>query len=195
MLLERGTELFAFVHLTFQEYFAAWEICRRCGKDADRAWEEISPCLHQGHWREVILLLIAKLDEMYPDEMGQELIQKILEAESPYEDLLKRNLLMAGACLADDVTAETETYQLILDEIISAAMRSPYSLQKSSAADVLKDLLVPLREPLDSVRRDERRCILGANESDAPAEESSVKNLTIDPLRLFSRNLKRVDRP
>ena len=64
VLLERGIELYAFVHLTFQEYFAAWEISRRCRGNADRVWEQIHSCLHDSHWREVILLLIAELDEL-----------------------------------------------------------------------------------------------------------------------------------
>ncbi len=139
VLLERGTELYAFVHLTFQEYFAAYDIYRRCRGDVEKVWEEISPNLHDSHWQEVILLLIAKLNGEY-DEIGEELIQKILNAETPYDDLLQRNLFLAAACLADDVTAEVETYEPILDKIIDGVFHSPYRVQWEYAIDILKDL-------------------------------------------------------
>jgi len=140
VLLERGTELYAFVHLTFQEYFAAWNIYRLCRGDADKVWDAISPCLHDSHWREVILLLIAKLDDQF-DGIGEELIGKILDAETPYDHLLKRNLLLAGACLADDVVMEAGTYEKILDEIVDMSAFSPYSLQRENAREVSRDLL------------------------------------------------------
>ena len=139
VLLERGTQLYAFVHLSFQEHFAACDIYRRCGANADKVWEEISGYLHDSHWRDVILLLVAKLDD-WSDDIGEELMGKILEARTPYEDLLKRNLFLAGSCLAEDVTAEAGTCKHILDEIIGLAISSPYSAQKQYAADILRDL-------------------------------------------------------
>jgi len=73
--------------------------------------------LHDSHWREVILLLIAKPSSEF-DEIGEELIQKILNTEAPYEELQQRNLFLSASCLADDVTVKVETYQPILDKII-----------------------------------------------------------------------------
>ena len=139
VLLERGTELYAFVHLTFQEYFAAYDIYRRCRGDVEKVWKEISPHLHDSHWREVILLLIAKLSSEY-DEIGGELIQKILNAETPDDDLLQRNLFMAASCLADDVTAKEKTSEFILKKTIDRAIYSPYSIHRENGIDILKDL-------------------------------------------------------
>ncbi|MFC1713769.1 HEAT repeat domain-containing protein [Candidatus Poribacteria bacterium] len=128
-----------FLHLTFQEYFAAYDISLRSGSDAETVWAEISPHLHDSRWREVILPLVAMLDRKY-EGMGQNLVEKLLRAKSPYEDLLKRDLLLAGSCLADDVTAEVATYQRILNEAIEIAMNSRYSLQKERAEDILQDI-------------------------------------------------------
>ncbi|MBI1923196.1 HEAT repeat domain-containing protein, partial [Candidatus Poribacteria bacterium] len=139
VLLERGTELYAFVHLTFQEYFAAYDIYRQCGSDVEKVWREIAPYLHDSHWQEVIRLLVAKLNGEF-DWIGEVLIRKILSAETPYEDLLKRNLLLAAACLADDVATEVETYQPILDKTVDMALGSPYDFQRDYAKGILKEL-------------------------------------------------------
>ena len=50
-------------------------------------------------------------------------------------------MFLAGACLADDVTAEAGTYEWILDEIADAAIRSPYEIQREYAAEISGDLL------------------------------------------------------
>jgi hypothetical protein len=138
-LVSSADGYYRFLHLTFQEYFTAYDIFLRCGDDADAVWAEISPHLHDPRWREVILPLVAKLDRGY-EGIGQNLVEKILNANSPYEDLLKRDLLLAASCLADDVATEVATYQRILNETIKIAMHSRYSLQKERAADVLRDV-------------------------------------------------------
>jgi len=138
-LVSHADDYYRFLHLTFQEYFAAYDIYRRCRDDVDGIWAEISLHLHNSRWREVILLLVAKLDREY-DGMGQKLVEKILNAGTLHEDLLKRDLFMAGSCLADDVTVLVGTYEEILAEIIGVAMYSPYRLQQGYSVDILREL-------------------------------------------------------
>jgi HEAT repeat protein len=138
VLLERGTELYAFVHLTFQEYFTACDIYNGSEMNQSKIWKQILPYLHDSHWQEVIRLLIAKMNSF--DRVGQKFIERIIKAKTPYEPLLKRNLLLAGMCLADDVNAEPVTYQKILDEIIELVMKSPFNVQRGYAIDVLREV-------------------------------------------------------
>jgi HEAT repeat protein len=138
VLLERGTELYAFVHLTFQEYFTACDVYNGSEMNQSKIWKQILPYLHDSHWQEVIRLLIAKMNSF--DRVGQKFIERIIKAKTPYEPLLKRNLLLAGMCLADDVNAEPVTYQKILDEIIELVMKSPFNVQRGYAIDVLREV-------------------------------------------------------
>lgn len=59
-LLEERSELFQFVHLTFQEFLAA----RLLAKQRQEAWPALLPLIEQAWWREVLLLLYgyAKMD-------------------------------------------------------------------------------------------------------------------------------------
>lgn len=56
ILVERGKQRYGFLHLTFEEYFAARELEKR--KDRD---DFIQAHLHHPRWREVIYLLLELL--------------------------------------------------------------------------------------------------------------------------------------
>jgi len=59
---ERGEALFGFVHRTFQEYFAALDLDNRRTQDDDPnvIIAFLNAHLHDPHWREVTLLLLAR---------------------------------------------------------------------------------------------------------------------------------------
>ena len=61
LLVARGQDEFSFAHLTFQEYLAARDIYHRTQGNLNAAWDEIKARLHNAHWREVTLLLLALL--------------------------------------------------------------------------------------------------------------------------------------
>lgn len=82
LLNEQGQDCYAFVHKTFQEYLAAQEIRDRQEESFEVVIDHIRSHLHDPHWREVLLLLIAQqkrgnpakcLTEIlnYPDPYGQ----------------------------------------------------------------------------------------------------------------------------
>ena len=112
-LNDRNETVYGFLHLTFEEYFTARELAR--------LWKQgkfkLNPYLHRPRWEEPILLAAAYLsdedDERHPDEF----VREILEARSPYEKELHRDLFLAARCLADDVVVSRELSDRILDEL------------------------------------------------------------------------------
>ncbi|NEO29884.1 MAG: NACHT domain-containing protein [Symploca sp. SIO3C6] len=100
LLNEQGTDCYAFVHKTFQEYLCAQEINYRAD-DEDNfeiILEHIKNYLHNPHWREVLLLLIA---QQKPKKAARA-IRTIFKHNSEYECWLHRDLLFAGSCLAEN---------------------------------------------------------------------------------------------
>jgi HEAT repeat protein len=123
ILVEKGKDQFGFLHLTFEEYFAARELIVR----KDRK-EFIKQHLHVPHWREVILLATGIIGIQLSDEDGvTDLIQEaILKAKSPYERWLQRDLLFAGYCAADDISMSVSCEDSIIEQIVYHFLTSPY---------------------------------------------------------------------
>ena len=100
LLNEQGQDCYAFVHKTFQEYLAAQEIRYRADDEDEFeiVLRHIDEHLHDPHWREVLLLLVAE----QPKKKAARSIRRVLEQGSEYEKWLHRDLLFAGRCLAED---------------------------------------------------------------------------------------------
>jgi hypothetical protein len=101
LYVERGEGLYGFMHLTFQEYFAA----RQLVSSSERGREEILKRLHQPRWREPILLAVGSLSHQYYDDTDA-LLQVIIDngKQDSYEPVLHRNLLFAAACVGDSIS-------------------------------------------------------------------------------------------
>ena len=101
LLNEQGQDCYAFVHKTFQEYLTAEEIDYQADNEGefDIVLNCIGDRLHDAHWREVLLLLIAQ----QKPKKAAKAIRRVLERGSEYEAWLHRDLLFAGWCLAEDV--------------------------------------------------------------------------------------------
>ncbi|HEY6331853.1 MAG TPA: HEAT repeat domain-containing protein [Blastocatellia bacterium] len=99
LLVERENGVFAFAHLTFQEFLAARELAD------NRDYIEFIPThLHDPWWREVILLLAGYLSTPCTRRARAEtaaLLSVIRDAGSPLEDALHRDLLLAFTSLCD----------------------------------------------------------------------------------------------
>lgn len=121
LLVERGDDIYAFSHLTFQEYLTACDIEKRCSSP-DKIWEEIKPKLHDAHWREVILLLLGSLNKQ--DEHNTILVRNILDQQDDYESVLHRNLLLASHALSDHVEVDVKLHDQIVDSLL-ALLDSP----------------------------------------------------------------------
>ncbi|MCP2727890.1 HEAT repeat domain-containing protein [Limnofasciculus baicalensis] len=100
LLNEQGQDCYAFVHKTFQEYLTAQYIKELADNedDFDIVLNHIRDRIHDQHWREVLLLLIAQQKQ----KKAARAIQTVLDCGSEYEKWLHRDLLFAGSCLAEN---------------------------------------------------------------------------------------------
>ena len=120
LLNEQGIDYYAFVHKTFQEYLCAQDIHYRADdeEDFDIILNPIREHLHDSHWREALLLLIAQ----QKPKKAAKAIREILKQDSEYEQWLHRDLLLAGYCLAEDPknlnTADDTLAEEILQQLV-----------------------------------------------------------------------------
>ncbi|AOY83182.2 HEAT repeat domain-containing protein [Moorena producens JHB] len=120
LLNEQGQDCYAFVHKTFQEYLCAQEINYQAEDEYDFSiiLNQIREHLHDSHWREVLLLLIAQ----QKPKNAAKAIRAVLNNNSKYEQWLHRDLLFAGNCLAEDPKnlrgADGELVQEILEGLV-----------------------------------------------------------------------------
>jgi HEAT repeat protein len=125
LLVERAPNQYGFMHLTFEEYFAARELVRR----PERVAKKIYALRHQPRWQEPILLAIGYLSEAFPGMPGDIIRSAILaegeDAEeegfkpSPYESVLHRDLLFAAQCIGDCVTIEPGLRRQVVERLVN----------------------------------------------------------------------------
>jgi HEAT repeat protein len=134
ILIERGKERYGFLHQAFEEYFAARELEKRPDRN-----DFIKQHLHEARWREVILLTAGAIGILHSNEEGvTELVQDvIMQALSPFEEWLHRDLLFAGLCLADDIGVSISCENEIVEEIVLLYLISPYDSLRVAFSDVL----------------------------------------------------------
>jgi hypothetical protein len=115
IFVERGEGLYGFMHLTFEEYFAArWLVV-----NPNTALLDIRRHLHQPRWREPILLGIGYLSDRFFTDYPSSLVQSILEANSEYEDVLHRDKLFSAACIADCLYILESLQQKVISELVA----------------------------------------------------------------------------
>lgn len=117
-LNKNGEALFGFVHLTFQEYFAAIEFKTR--------WEEgglknnLSNYIFNANWSEVIKLTASLFKMNDPSRQGRkratQFINDIFNLEEIIPEMNKR-LIIICEILKDDVEIESKTFNKIVDII------------------------------------------------------------------------------
>jgi len=112
LFVERAPKRYGFMHLTFEEYYAARHLVARRRNAAPM----IRRHLHDSRWEEPILLALGFVGLDYPEEAAELLETAVLaeggEAEelnlapSLYEELLGRDYLFALRCLGDQIPAD-----------------------------------------------------------------------------------------
>ena len=116
LLNEQGQDCYGFVHKTFQEYLCAQEINYQAENEYDFGivLNEIREHLHDSHWREVLLLLIAQ----QKPKNAAKAIRAVLTNKSNYEQWLHRDFLFAGNCLAEDPKNLRSTDSGLVEDIL-----------------------------------------------------------------------------
>ena len=117
LLVEQAPGVYAFLHLTLAEYFAAWELVRsdeleRLAADPTRAY--------QGQIREVLLLAAGELGVLRADDRRlDQLVETLVKSAGRRTGRPSPGVpsLLAGL-LADDPHLTTEAAQRIVDELI-----------------------------------------------------------------------------
>jgi predicted NACHT family NTPase len=181
LLNEQGQDCYAFVHKTFQEYLCTQEIIYQGYNENDFGivLQHIRDYLHDPHWREVLLLLIAQ----QTPKQAVKAIREILNHGSDYEKWLHRDLLFAGSCLAENPkdlkVADTQLPQEILNALIqlevddsprvSNKIRSRVfqilcSLNETAFETQALQLLKDRAKYINKVRLQEYRAALGEKE-------------------------------
>ena len=176
LLVERAPNQYGFMHLSFEEYFAARELVRR----PERVAKKIYALRHQPRWQEPILLAIGYLSEAFPSMPGDIIRSAILAegadaaeegfAPSQYEDVLHRDLLLAAQCIGDCVTIEQGLRRQVVERLVRLYLDSAGAgkyvtlreriaealnyLRNSEAANEAAEMaLAALRDEKDDVRR------------------------------------------
>ncbi|UBF26959.1 NACHT domain-containing protein [Kovacikia minuta CCNUW1] len=193
LLNEQGQDCYAFVHKTFQEYLCAQEINYQAENEGDFeiVLKHITNHLHQQHWREVLLLLIAQ----QKPKPAAKAIRAIYEHQSEYEQWLHRDLLFAGSCLAENPknlkTADNGLSEEILTRLVeleangsSTSGRKVQSyvfltlcrLFETDFESRVLSLLKSLEERIGKVRLQEYRVELGEYQEAIETLVSLLKN-------------------
>ncbi|MEH2356983.1 HEAT repeat domain-containing protein, partial [Nostoc sp.] len=137
LLNEQGQDRYAFVHKTFQEYLAGEEIRDRQSGDFQEVLDHIRDYLHNSHWREMLLLLIAQQNP----KNSKRIIDEILQQDTPYEEWLHRNLLFAGTCLAEDLKlSDGNLITDILQKLIKLEVSNSRSVGRKVKSQVFQIL-------------------------------------------------------
>ena len=112
LFVERAPKRYGFMHLTFEEYFAARWMVNKPRQAARR----IRTRLHRPRWEEPILLAVAfygmNFDDV-SDLVEEAILGKDLGGPSPYEDVLQRDLFFVMRLLGDQDVRPSLQHQLV----------------------------------------------------------------------------------
>ncbi|MCA1603986.1 MAG: NACHT domain-containing protein, partial [Acidobacteria bacterium] len=124
LLEERGAEVFAFWHATFEEFLAAVTLATPTAKAAER----LLPLRDDPRWHESVLLAVGYIGIVHHDaETATELVRAIAEQDSgPLEPVLHSHLRLAAACVADDVGVRQGLADQLIASLAATLQEQPY---------------------------------------------------------------------
>lgn len=146
LIVKRGTgeedePLYGFIHRTFQEYFAAVSVYDQYLQEQEEKPHQlkdfITQHLHRAHWREVILLLLAKLRR----KPATARLQDILDRNSRYNNILKQDLFFVCDCLLDEIMVEETLAKRVIAGLQDLIRSSPFHSQQREAIAYLASLM------------------------------------------------------
>jgi hypothetical protein len=167
LLKEQAHEVYGFVHLTLQEYFAA-EVAARLGQ---AAIEMISVARHDPWWEEVILLLSGRLHDATPLLLA--LLCRISEPApgerlAAKDDMFHSDLFLTARCLVGVPRIKAGWLrERVLEAVKAVMLKSPHNFIYERAGELLAEIcreidLKPEDIPLD--RRERLVTVLGLDQ-------------------------------
>jgi HEAT repeat protein len=159
LFLERGMSrdgqpVYGFLHQTFGEYLAALKLADEVMRGSFRLSEYINLSL----WSEPLLLLIAHLSLFSPAHVNK-VLRDILDFPSPFEEILHRNLLLATACLAEDIQVEPDLRKELLKRL-ALLLTQPATQLRQAALERFAELAATRHRELAAGAIDEQLQIL-----------------------------------
>lgn len=139
LLEERGQGIFAFWHSCIQEYLAAAELATPPG---DGAVDRLLPYRDDARWREVILLAVGHvaLVQNAPQIAGRMVTAIATREPGPFEPVVHGHLLLAIACLADDVDIRVSAATPLIVALVDAVRAKPYRQLQDAFMQVVRGL-------------------------------------------------------
>ncbi len=151
LFVERSPKRYGFMHLTFEEYYAARYLIARSRTRA----QLIRQHLHEPRWEEPILLALGFVNIDSPEDAAELVDTAILaqsdEAEdlgfkpSKYEDLLGRDYLFALRCLGDQIAVSEKTMHQLIERLTNELLYRSGLAQYSRYSQALDERLVYLK--------------------------------------------------
>lgn len=136
---DQGQPLFGFIHLTFEEYFAALHLMGQ--------WMEgkldFKKYIFEPRWAEIIRLAAAQMRFAIKGQVGRgkaaEFVRDLLAVDDLFPEAY-RPLQLVCLVLADDVSITEEIQSKVLDKIIKAFQTAPSEVLVDSFSRLLKEL-------------------------------------------------------
>ncbi|MBI3988398.1 MAG: HEAT repeat domain-containing protein, partial [candidate division NC10 bacterium] len=128
ILTERGLRLFAFTHPTLEEYLAA-----RYLAGLIEAEEIAQKKIYDPRWEEVLLLTAVSLT----GEKAEGFVLGIYGYKGELDQLLRRSLLLAARCLADEAEVKFAVKKQILDDFFETLLTTPYAFLQEISLNVI----------------------------------------------------------
>jgi hypothetical protein len=124
LLIERAPDVFAFSHLTFQEYLAARQIAR--ASQGLLLFDYIT----DDQWQEVVLLYNGMQD-------ATSFVLKLLDRP---DDIFHSRLLLAGQCVAEAMAVDEDLRHQVTARLQELVIISDFKACRNAAAQVLRSL-------------------------------------------------------
>lgn len=142
LLRECYEGMFAFVHLSFQEYLAACDSVYRCRDGGvDAFWRDVQDRLFSPHWRPV-LLFVMEIPQT-SDNLVTEFVLRVLEIGTGdiFEPVLHRYVYLAANIIAVNRNVAADVRRLVVDALLAIA--------RSSSGNELQDVFHVLERMID----------------------------------------------
>jgi hypothetical protein len=138
LLEERGLDVFAFWHPTFEEFLAAVKLTTPTKK----AIENLRPPRDDPRWREVIRLAAGYAGIVLRDRnTATEIVEAMAEGDGhTLEPLLHGHLRLAVDCIADDIGVKRGTVEAVVVRLAEAIQTHPYAPMTTAFTETIRSL-------------------------------------------------------